>query len=296
MDATLLIDRRIHDLGGGLTVGRVLPFRKRRMVGPFIFLDHMGPLDLAPGIPKALDVRPHPHIGLSTVTYLYSGAITHRDSLGFEQEIRPGQVNWMTAGSGITHSERLEYARSHGARLHGIQAWVALPKEFEETAPGFYHHHGADQLPEAHEEGVVSRLIAGSIDGETAQVQTHSPLFYLHWEMTAGARRSLSAQYPERAVYVARGEVELDGHILPEGRMLVLAAGHSAQITARQPSTLMLLGGEPIGERFIYWNFVSSSKDRLEQAREDWRAQRMALPVGDDQEFIPLPEDPPGNR
>lgn len=296
MDATLLIDRRTHDLGGGLIVGRVLPYRKRRMVGPFIFLDHLGPLDLAPGIPKALDVRPHPHIGLSTVTYLYSGAITHRDSLGFEQEIRPGEVNWMTAGSGITHSERLEYARSHGAHMHGIQAWVALPQEAEETAPCFHHHHGPEQLPEVHENGVASRLIAGSIDGDTARVQTHSPLFYLHWEMDAGARRSLSAQYPERAVYVARGEVELDGHILPEGRMLVLAADSSAQITARQPSTLMLLGGAPIGERFIYWNFVSSSKDRLEQAREDWRAQRMTLPVGDDQEFIPLPEDPPGSR
>lgn len=296
MDATLLIDRRTHDLGGGLMVGRVLPYRKRRMVGPFIFLDHLGPLDLAPGIPKALDVRPHPHIGLSTVTYLYSGAITHRDSLGFQQEIRPGQVNWMTAGSGITHSERLEYARSHGTRMHGIQAWVALPREFEEADPSFHHHHGPDQLPEVHENGVSSRLIAGSIDGDTARVETHSPLFYLHWDMEAGARRSLSAQYPERAVYIAKGEVELNGYIVPEGRMLVLAAGHSAQITARQPSTLMLLGGEPIGERFIYWNFVSSSQDRLEQARDDWRAQRMKLPVGDDQEFIPLPDKTPSGR
>lgn len=290
MDATLLIDRRTHDLGGGFVVGRVLPFRKRRMVGPFIFFDHMGPLEIAPGAPRALDVRPHPHIGLSTVTYLHSGAITHRDSVGSLQEIRPGEVNWMTAGSGITHSERLEYARSHGATMHGIQAWVALPQKDEETAPSFHHHQGAADLPEIHEGGVSGRLIAGSIDGATSRVPTHSPLFYLHWDMQAGARRTLSAQYPERAVYVAQGEIELDGHIVSEGRMIVLETGHNATILARQASTVMLLGGEPIGERFIYWNFVSSSRDRLEQAAEDWRQQRMVLPAGDDQEFIPLPE------
>ncbi|WP_298016172.1 pirin family protein [uncultured Castellaniella sp.] len=290
MDATLLIDRRTHDLGGGFLVGRVLPFRKRRMVGPFIFFDHMGPLEIAPGAPRELDVRPHPHIGLSTVTYLHSGAITHRDSVGSLQEIRPGEVNWMTAGSGITHSERLEYARTHGATMHGIQAWVALPRENEETAPSFHHHQGAADLPEIHEDGVSGRLIAGSIDGATSRVPTHSPLFYLHWDMQAGARRTLSAQYPERAVYVVSGEIEIDGHILPEGRMIVLEPGRDAPILARQASTVMLLGGEPVGERFIFWNFVSSSKDRLEQASEDWRQQRMTLPAGDDQEFIPLPE------
>ncbi|MFT0533912.1 pirin family protein [Castellaniella hirudinis] len=289
MDATLLIDRRTHDLGGGFIVGRVLPFRKRRMVGPFIFFDHMGPLELAAGAPRELDVRPHPHIGLSTVTYLYSGAITHRDSLGSLQEIRPGAVNWMTAGSGITHSERLEYARAHGATMHGIQSWVALPREAEETAPSFHHYAGADQLPEFTEDGVHSRLIAGAIDGQTAQVQTHSPLFYLHWRMAAGARRSLNTQYAERAVYVAQGSIEVGHHPLAEGQMLILPAGQPAQITALQPATVMLLGGEPIGERFIYWNFVSSSKDRLEQAKEDWQQQRMKLPVGDDQEFIALP-------
>jgi hypothetical protein len=289
-NANLLIDRRMHDLGGGFTVGRVLPFKKRRMVGPFIFFDHLGPLDLAPGISRSLDVRPHPHIGLSTVTYLYSGAITHRDSLGSEQEIRPGEVNWMTAGRGITHSERLEYARAHGALMHGIQSWVALPREQEEMDPAFHHLQGAVQLPEFREEGVTGRLIAGSIDGVTGGAVTYSPLFYLHWEMDAGARRSLSAQYSERAVYVARGEVEIDGQVLPVGRMQVVDSARAMQIMARQPSTLMLLGGEPIGERFIFWNFVSSSKDRLEQAGEDWRAQRMKLPVGDDREFIPLPE------
>lgn len=290
MTASLLIDRRSHDLGGGFFVGRVLPHRKRRMVGPFIFFDHLGPMDVARGAPRALDVRPHPHIGLSTVTYLYSGAFTHRDSLGSNQEIRPGEVNWMTAGSGITHSERLEYARAHGANLHGIQAWAALPREHEETAPAFHHHQGADELPEFQEGGVTGRLIAGAIDGASARVRTHSSLFYLHWEMTDGARRTLGTTYPERAVYVARGAIDLDGHPLAEGQMQVLESGRTAQIQARGPATVMLLGGEPIGERFIYWNFVSSSKDRLEQACEDWRAQRMVLPVDDDQEFIPLPQ------
>ncbi|WP_323011630.1 pirin family protein [Castellaniella sp.] len=289
MDATLLIDRRTHDLGGGFIVGRVLPFRKRRMVGPFVFFDHMGPLELAAGIPRELDVKPHPHIGLSTVTYLYSGAITHRDSLGSLQEIRPGAVNWMTAGRGITHSERLEYARAHGASMHGIQAWVALPREDEECAPSFHHYHGAEQLPEFNEDGVHGRLIAGAIDGQTALVKTHSPLFYLHWNMAADARRSLGTQYPERAIYVAQGAIDVDGQPLAEGQMLVLPPGKAAQLTAHEPATVMLLGGEPIGERYIDWNFVSSSKDRLAQAREDWRAQRMKLPVGDDQEFIALP-------
>lgn len=284
------IERRTRDLGGGFLVGRVLPHAKCRMVGPFVFFDHMGPLDLAPGIPRDLDVKPHPHIGLSTVTYLYSGSLTHRDSLGFTQEIRPGEVNWMVAGSGITHSERLEYARSHGAMMHGIQAWVGLPREDEETDPAFYHHQGPDDLPELNEGGITGRLIAGSIDGATASVKTHSPLFYMHWDMNTGAQGSLSAQYPERAVYVAAGEVEVDSHILAAGQMTILDSMHEVHITARQPSTIMLLGGEPIGERFIHWNFVSSSKERVNQAREDWLAQRMKLPVGDDQEFVPLPQ------
>lgn len=293
MNTKTVIDRRSRDLGGGLVVGRVLPHAKCRMVGPFVFFDHIGPLDLAPGIPRELDIRPHPHIGLSTVTYLYSGSITHRDSLGFTQEVRPGEVNWMVAGSGITHSERLEYARAHGANMHGIQAWVGLPREDEETDPAFYHHHGANELPEIHEDGVSGRLIAGSAEGLAASVKTHSPLFYLHWDMRADARRSLSAEYSERAIYVASGEVDVDGYTLRVGQIAVLDPGKAAEIRARQPSTIMLLGGEPIGERFIYWNFVSSSKERLDQAREDWRAQRMPLPMGDDQEFMPLPDDAP---
>ncbi len=288
----LVIDKRIHDLGGGFEVGRVLPFAKRRMVGPFIFFDQMGPLDLAPGIPGKLDVRPHPHIGLSTVTYLYSGALTHRDSLGFHQEIRPGEVNWMVAGSGITHSERLEHARAHGARMHGIQAWVALPAEHEETAPKFYHHEGAD-LPEWQDGGVRGRLIAGTADGLAARVETHSPLFYQHLDMAAGARHSVSTEYPERAVYVATGQAEIAGQVLTAGQMAVLVPGRATDITALLPSTIMVLGGDPVGHRFMFWNFVSSSKERLEQAKEDWRQQRMTLPVGDELEFIPLPEEKP---
>ena len=284
-----IIDRRTHDLGGGFVVGRVLPFHARRMVGPIIFFDHLGPLELAPGIPRDLDVRPHPHIGLATVTYLYSGRITHRDSLGYEQEIRPGEVNWMVAGSGITHSERLEYARTHGANMHGIQAWVALPVADEESDPTFGHHEGAD-LPEWQEDGVHGRLIAGAIDGMKAAVRVHSPLAYQHWDMAAGARRSVTTAYPERAVYCASGEVEVGGTMLATGQMAVLEGGEAVDVVARQPATVMVLAGEPIGERFLLWNFVSSSKERLEQAAEDWRQHRMKLPVGDDREFIPMPE------
>ncbi len=284
-----IIDKRGRDLGGGFIVGRVLPFHARRMVGPFVFFDHMGPLDLAPGIPRELDVRPHPHIGLATVTYLYSGQITHRDSLGFHQEIRPGEVNWMVAGSGITHSERLEYARAHGAHMHGIQAWVALPEAEEESDPAFYHHAGSD-LPEWHADGVQGRLIAGEADGLKARVRASSPMFYQHLAMEAGGRHVVSGAYPERAVYCASGEIELDGTVLHAGQMAVLDGRSAVDIVARQPAQVMVLGGEPIGERYLLWNFVSSSKERLEQAAEDWRQQRMKLPVGDDQEFTPLPE------
>lgn len=284
-----IIDKRAHDLGGGFVVGRVLPFHARRMVGPFIFFDHLGPLDLAPGIPLDLDVRPHPHIGLSTVTYLYSGQITHRDSLGFHQEIRPGEVNWMVAGSGITHSERLEYARARGANMHGIQAWVALPEADEETDPAFFHHEGAD-LPQWQDGGVRGRLIAGAADGLKASVRTHSPLFYQHLAMNAGARHAVTDVYAERAVYCASGEIEVGGTTLHAGQMAVLTGRAAADILARQAANVMVLGGEPIGQRFLLWNFVSSSKERLEQAAEDWRQQRMKLPVGDDREFIPLPD------
>jgi redox-sensitive bicupin YhaK (pirin superfamily) len=284
----LMIDKRRRDLGGGFEVGRVLPFSGRRMVGPFIFFDHIGPVEFAAGVSRDLDVRPNPHIGLSTVTYLFAGEMMHRDSLGFRQAVRPQEVNWMTAGSGITHSERLEKARAGGDRLHGIQAWVALPAEDEETSPAFAHYEGAD-LPSWNADGVRGRLIAGSAYGVTADVQTHSPLFYVHLDLDAGKSAEIPAKYSERAVYMASGEVEVSGRRIPAGTMAVLGAA-AATVRATQPSTIMLLGGEPIGERHLFWNFVSSSPDRLQQAAADWTARRMQLPDGDDQEFTPLPE------
>ena len=288
MGIELLIDKRTRDLGGGLVVGRVLPFAKRRMVGPFIFWDHLGPLQLEAGFSKDLDVRPHPHIGLATVTYLYQGTITHRDSLGSEQDIYPGAVNWMTAGSGITHSERLEYARAHGATMHGIQSWVALPDGQEEIAPSF-RHHAAESLPSWDEDGVKGRLIAGEMDGLAAPVDTLSPLFYQHLEMQAGARHSLNSTYSERAVYVTSGHIEVDGEPLNPGQMAVLSPGKAVTLCAQVGSVVMLLGGEPVGERHILWNFVSSSKERLRAASEDWQAGRMKLPDADNQEWIPQP-------
>lgn len=286
----MIIEQRRRSLGGGMEVCRVLPFAKRRMVGPFIFFDHMGPLDLAPGIDRNVDVRPHPHIGLATVTYLFSGEIMHRDSLGYEQAIRPQEVNWMTAGSGITHSERFERARAVGDHLHGIQAWVALPDGEEEVAPSFSHHAGND-LPHWEDGGVSGHLIAGSAYGLTAGARTRSPLFYAHLDMAPGATAEIPGGYQERALYIATGAIELNGARYQRGQMLVLGAGAS-RITAQERSAVMVLGGDPVGERFLYWNFVSSSKDRLAQAALDWQAGRMKLPDADDAEFIPLPEGP----
>ena len=286
----MVIEQRRKDLGG-FEVGRVLPFAQRPMVGPFIFFDHFGPVELAPGIPRGMDVRPHPHIGLSTVTYLFDGEIMHRDSLGSEQAIRAGEVNWMTAGRGITHSERFERLRAEGGRLHGIQAWVALPLEVEETDPAFAHHP-AEDLPTYEGRGLWARLVAGSGFGAKAKVKTHSPMFYAHWQLDAGAKAQLPAEYPERAAYIATGAVEVEGRVHEAGRMLVFAAGEPILFTAVRPATVMLLGGEPVGKRFIEWNFVASSRERIERAKADWRAGRMKLPDSDNKEFIPLPPDP----
>ena len=283
----LVIPQRRRDLGS-FEVGRVLPYSRRRMVGPYIFFDRMGPKQLAPGLPREADVRPHPHIGLSTITYLFDGEITHRDSLGSEQPIRPGEVNWMTAGRGITHSERFEKLRAQGGPLDGIQAWVALPDGREEMEPGFWHY-ASEALPVFDGDGVVGRLIAGRLAGVQSPVQTDSPQFYVHWQLRAGARVSLPAEYPERAVYVAGGEVEVDGERIEPGSMAVLAPGRSATIAALGDAVVMALGGEPVGPRYIDWNFVSSSPERLDQARADWAAGRMKLPDLDHDEFIPLP-------
>jgi redox-sensitive bicupin YhaK (pirin superfamily) len=286
----LVIQPRRRDLGG-FEVGRILPFAKRRMVGPFIFFDRMGPVDFPRGIPASVDVRPHPHIGLATLTYLFEGEIMHRDSVGSEQAIQPGEVNWMIAGRGITHSERFERARREGGRMNGIQAWVALPKEHEETDPAFEHHTAAE-LPVFKQEGARARLIAGEAMGARAPVRTHSPLFYIHCELAAGARAELLRQYSERAAYIAAGSIGVDGQTFTEGRMLVFQPNRPVIFTAAGPAVVMLLGGEPLGERFIEWNFVSSSKERIAQAKADWRAGRMKLPDLDDGEPIPLPPDP----
>ncbi len=287
----LVIDQRRRSLGG-FDVGRVLPAARRRMVGPFIFFDHMGPVELPRGVSRDVDVRPHPHIGLATVTYLFDGEIMHRDSLGSVQPIRPGEVNWMIAGRGITHSERFEKARAEGGRMHGIQAWVALPEADEETEPSFAHHGPAD-LPTMEEAGARTRLLAGRAYGATARVKTHSPLFYAHLALEAGAAAALPGDYAERAAYVVAGAVEADGARFGAGKMLVFAEGADAVLRAGEPAVVMALGGEPVGERFIEWNFVSSSQERIAQAKADWRAGRMKLPDLDNEELIPLPEDPP---
>jgi redox-sensitive bicupin YhaK (pirin superfamily) len=286
----LVIDQRRRSLGS-FEVGRLLPSVKRRMVGPFIFFDHLGPVDLPKGLSREADVRPHPHIGLSTVTYILAGEIMHRDSTGVEQAIRPGEVNWMTAGSGITHSERFEQARREGGAMHAIQSWVALPNGEEEIAPIFAHHESAD-LPTHRDGGVWLRLLAGEAFGLCAAVRTHSPLFYAHAVLEPGSRIALPAAHAERAAYVVSGTVETGGQRIPAMHMVLFTPGSEAIVQATTASVLMLLGGAPVGERFIEWNFVSSSIERIAQAKADWRAGRMKLPDLDQAEFIPLPPDP----
>ncbi len=286
----MVIDARHGDLGNGVKVLRILPQAKRRMVGPFIFLDHAGPLTIAPADIHAADIRPHPHIGLSTVSYLLRGMIVHRDSLGVEQEIRPGEVNWMTAGCGISHSERFRHPDSFAdGGLELLQAWVALPTAAEETAPAF-DNYPATALPMIESEGVWMRLIAGSAFDRVSPVKTHSPLFYLHAEMEAGAALTLAPDHPERAVYVAAGRIEIDGQSFGRGQMAILSPGTKVTVEAVEATTAMLLGGQPVGERHIWWNFVSSSKARIEQAKADWKAGRIPLPPHDNEEFIPLPD------
>src|SRR5688572_14930555 len=287
----LVIEARRRDLGG-FEVGRVLPWTKRRMVGPFVFFDHMGPVQLAANLPRRVDVRPHPHIGLATITYLFAGEIVHRDSLGFHQVIRPGEVNWMTAGRGISHSERFETMREHGGFLHGIQAWIALPASDEEIAPDFVHYD-AEALPLERSGGATLRVVAGKAFGKTSPVQTQSPLVYVHVELKAGASTAIPDGYSERAAFVAAGTVRVGQDSYEAGQMVVFARDSKPQIVASTDATVMLLGGEPLGTRDIWWNFVSSRPERIEQAKADWRAGRIPLPVGDADEFIPLPEEPP---
>lgn len=283
----LIIPQRTRHLGD-FEVGRVLPFAKHRMVGPYIFFDRMGPQDLKLGLPSEADVLPHPHIGLSTITYLFNGEIIHRDSVGSEQAIRAGEVNWMTAGKGITHSERFEKARAEGDYLDGIQAWVALPDEREEMEPGFWHFDRAS-LPVFDDKGVSGRLIVGELAGIVSPVPVESPQFYVHWQLQQGGKITLAAEYSERAIYVVSGEVRVGFQRLEAGQMAVLEPIKSVDIMALSDAVVMGLGGEAVGPRYIDWNFVSSSPERLAQARADWQAGRMKLPDLDNQEFATMP-------
>ena len=279
---------RARDLGG-FEVRRALPAEQRQMVGPFIFFDQFGPVLILAG--QGIDVRPHPHIGLSTVTWLFDGSIDHRDSLGSAQAISPGELNWMTAGRGIVHSERTaapDLARDR--KVFGIQSWVALPKSHEETAPAF-EHVAMEQLPIIEERGISVRIIAGSLYGATSPVKTHTDLFYADVQLAAGASLPLPVDHEERGVYVAEGEVEFAGQSFEAGRLLVFRPGDAITIRARSNSRVMLLGGEPMdGPRYIWWNFVSSSKDKIEAAKDDWKQARFGIVPGDEKDFIPLPD------
>ena len=273
---------------GGFEVRRVLPSAERRNVGPFVFFDQMGPAELAPGF--GIDVRPHPHIGLATVTYLFEGTIIHRDSLGSMQAIEPGAVNWMTAGCGIVHSERSDNELSkERQKLYGIQIWVALPKQNEEAAPEFTHY-AADRLPLVEGEGKRVRVIAGSFCGKVSPAKTFSKLFYADAVLNSGALISLDNEYEERGIYLLEGHVEIHGQTFESGRLLVFASGDEIAIKAISSVRFVLFGGEPLdAPRHVWWNFVSSSRERIEQAKSDWKSGRFAAVPGDS-EFIPLPE------
>lgn len=287
----LVIEARRASITTGMEVKRILPFRQRRMVGPFIFMDHAGPVAIQPETASSMDVLPHPHIGLSTVTYLFGGEVTHRDSLGVQQVIRPGEVNWMTAGRGIAHSERFEDPSVlAGGTLEMLQTWVALPEKDEESAPAFTNYK-PEVLPVFTDRGVWMRLIAGNAYGLRNDVKTHSPLFYLHVMLEPGVTFGLPKEHSERAIYVVKGSVEIGGRTYVQGQMLVFTKGVDPVLSSKEATTLMLLGGEPLGERFIWWNFVSSRRERIEQAKADWKAGRIVLPPNDNTEFVPLPED-----
>jgi redox-sensitive bicupin YhaK (pirin superfamily) len=279
---------RARDLGG-FQVRRALPAAAKQMVGPFIFFDQMGPAEFLIG--NGIDVRPHPHIGLATVTYLFEGEVYHRDSLGTSLAIRPGEVNLMTAGRGIVHSEReTSEAKAATRRLFGIQAWAALPRTHEEAAPAFAHH-GSDELPRIAGEGKRVRLVMGEAFGVRSPVAFPHEALFAEAVLAPGAVLPLDPLYEERAIYIASGEVDIAGEKFGEGRLLVFKPGDRISVLATVQSRLMLLGGEPMdGPRHIWWNFVSSSQDRIRQAKEDWRSKRFGLVPGDDKEFIPLPD------
>ncbi len=281
----LVIEAKARDLGG-FSVRRVLPSPQRRMVGPFVFFDHMGPAEFPPG--EGIQVRPHPHIGLATVTYLFEGEIMHRDSLGFVQPIQAGAVNLMTAGRGIVHSERAGSDLETTSRLHGIQSWMALPTDQEETAPEFVHYP-ANDLPELEQDGLQVRVIIGEAYGVRSPVKSYSPMLYLECRAKQGSTMTLPDRYDEQAVYVVSGEIAIDGQRLASGVMGVMSPGQASQITANADCRVMVIGGTPVGPRHIWWNFVSSSRERIERAKLDWQHKRFAMVAGDS-EFIPLPD------
>jgi len=283
-----LIEGRVHDLGDGFAVRRLLPAQQARHVGPLVFFDHIGPASFAAG--KGMDVRPHPHIGLATVTWLFEGAIRHRDSLGSLADIRPGEVNWMTAGNGIVHSERTPPdERRDGQTLHGIQIWVALPRADAEVDPEF-HHHDRTQLPRISRPGVEAILIAGDAYGERSPVKVFAPMFLLEVQLAAGKELALPPEHVERGVYVVEGKVSWGELDLAAKQMAVQAGSSAPSVTANEDSRLMLFGGAPLdGERHLWWNFVASSRERIEQAKVEWAARRYARVPGDEEEFIPLP-------
>ena len=288
----IVLNGNPHDLGDGFVVNRILPQAGRRSIGPFVFLDYFGPADFAPG--KGIDVRPHPHIGLATVTYLFEGSQMHRDSLGSVQAIEPGDVNWMTAGRGIVHSERTgPEIRARGHRMHGIQSWVGLPQADEEAAPSFQNVRMAD-LPTLARDGVELRLVAGRAFGLTAPVKVFSPIFYADVKLSAGAKLAMTDDHEERAILVVEGTVEVNGTRHERGAMILLDKGEHAVLSASAPTRAMLLGGAPLdGPRHVWWNFVSSTHERIERAKAEWQAMRLGTIPSDDKEFIPLPPERP---
>ena len=284
---TTIVSPRVHDLGG-FQVRRAVPSIQARSVGPFVFVDHMGPALFEPG--RGIDVRPHPHIGLATVTFLWAGTITHRDTLGSVQDIRPGDVNWMTAGRGIAHSERTPAGTREAPHpAHGMQTWVALPKSHEEAEPAFYHH-GADSLPLITRPGVTLRVIAGRAYGEESPVSVFTETFNVAVDMAPDAEFEVDANAVERALYLLEGKVQLDGADIPEQHLVVLDRGVKHRVRALGSVKAMLLGGEPLdAPRHMWWNFVSSSQERIDQAKQDWLDEKFGKIEGET-EFIPLPE------
>ena len=284
---TTIISPRVHDLGG-FQVRRAVPSLQARSVGPFVFVDHMGPAIFTPG--QGIDVRPHPHIGLATVTFLWAGQIGHRDTLGSEQVIRPGDVNWMTAGRGIAHSERTPAeVREHDQPVHGMQTWVALPKSHEETDPAFFHFT-ASQLPQQRRDGALLRVIAGRAYGEESPVKVFSDTLNVAIDLQPNAEIDLDTSHVERSLYILEGEAQLDGVDLPALHLIIPEFNARGRLRAKTPVKAMLMGGEPLdGPRHLWWNFVSSSKERIEQAKDDWASGRFGTIPGDDKEFIPLP-------